>query len=173
MTAAYKLVDENLRREGVLVQLPEEMELNLPFLLPEDGYTCENLRGIPQQLFEFIEPLSRLALCRLFTNPHSLGMWTEFMQTSTVNFHRFSLFFNENFLFQVDNGQNLNTNSNETVTLNKKGNSLGLSIVAAKVTKKLFDFLFDQDASLCFLFSGRIATISRYLYQSDCSGWCG
>lgn len=84
LAATYKHVDENLRREGVLVQLSEEPELNLPFLLPEDGYTCENLRGIPQQLFEFIEPMSRLSLCRLFTNPHSLGMWTEFMQLSTV-----------------------------------------------------------------------------------------
>jgi hypothetical protein len=85
LAAAYKHVDENLRREGVLVQLSEEPELNLPFLLPEDGYTCENLRGIPQQLFEFIEPMSRLSLCRLFTNPHSLGMWTEFMQMQTVS----------------------------------------------------------------------------------------
>lgn len=58
--------------------------MNLPFLLPEDGYTCENLRGIPQQLFEFIEPMSRSSLCRLFTNPHSLGMWTEFMQMQNV-----------------------------------------------------------------------------------------
>ncbi len=84
LAAAYKHVDENLRREGVLVQLAEEPELNLPFLLPEDGYTCENLRGIPQQLFEFIEPMSRSSFCRLFTNPHSLGMWTEFMQTQNV-----------------------------------------------------------------------------------------
>jgi len=84
LAAAYKHVDENLRREGVLVQLAEEPELNLPFLLPEDGYTCENLRGIPQQLFEFIEPMSRASLCRLFTNPHSLGMWTEFMQMQNV-----------------------------------------------------------------------------------------
>ena len=67
------------------MQLSEEPELNLPFLLPEDGYTCENLRGIPQQLFEFIEPMSRLSLCRLFTNPHSLGMWTEFMQMQSVS----------------------------------------------------------------------------------------
>lgn len=91
LNAVYKHVDENLRREGVLVQLGEEPELNLPFLLPEDGYTCENLRGIPQQLFEFIEPMSRTSLCRLFTNPHSLGMWTEFMQMMNVNFNfRFS-----------------------------------------------------------------------------------
>ncbi len=95
LAAAYKHVDENLRREGVLVQLAEEPELNLPFLLPEDGYTCENLRGIPQQLFEFIEPMSRSSLCRLFTNPHSLGMWTEFMQIQNVFFLKtFSIIIN-------------------------------------------------------------------------------
>ncbi|CAF3425822.1 unnamed protein product [Rotaria sp. Silwood2] len=85
LAAAYKYVDENLHREGALVQLAEEPELNLPFLLPEDGYTCGNLCGIiPPQLFEFIEPMSRASLCHLFINPHSLGMWTEFMQIQNV-----------------------------------------------------------------------------------------
>ncbi|CAF2382178.1 unnamed protein product [Rotaria sp. Silwood2] len=127
LAAAYKHVDENLRREGVLVQLAEEPELNLPFLLPEDGYTCENLRGIPQQLFEFIEPMSRASVCRLFTNPHSLGMWTEFMQIQN----------NEN--GHINNDVN---NSIETVTLNKKGNSLGLSIVAAKGESQQFQGIY-------------------------------
>ncbi|CAF0787688.1 unnamed protein product [Adineta ricciae] len=128
LAAAYKHVDENLRREGVLVQLAEEPELNLPFLLPEDGYTCENLRGIPQQLFEFIEPMSRSSLCRLFTNPHSLGMWTEFMEISNVeNGH---------------NNSNDGSHSVETVTLNKKGNSLGLSIVAAKGESQQFQGIY-------------------------------
>ncbi|CAF3013049.1 unnamed protein product, partial [Rotaria sp. Silwood2] len=31
------------RIEDIII---EEPELNLPFLLPEDGYTCENIRGI-------------------------------------------------------------------------------------------------------------------------------
>ncbi|CAF0761282.1 unnamed protein product [Adineta steineri] len=130
LAAAYKHVDENLRREGVLVQLAEEPELNLPFLLPEDGYTCENLRGIPQQLFEFIEPMSRSSLCRLFTNPHSLGMWTEFMQTPNV----------ENVL--TNNNNTEGNQSVETVILNKKGNSLGLSIVAAKGESQQFQGIY-------------------------------
>ncbi|UJR35275.1 hypothetical protein I4U23_028039 [Adineta vaga] len=128
LAATYKHVDENLRREGVLVQLAEEPELNLPFLLPEDGYTCENLRSIPQQLFEFIEPMSRSSLCRLFTNPHSLGMWTEFMQASNM----------ENGLSNSSDG----SHSVETVTLSKKGNSLGLSIVAAKGESQQFQGIY-------------------------------
>jgi len=85
LSIACQHVDENLHREGFSIQLAEESDLNSSFLLPEDGYTCENLRGIPQQLFDFIEPMSRLGLCRLFTNSYSLGLWTEFMQISSVN----------------------------------------------------------------------------------------
>jgi afadin len=81
---AYKHVDENLHREGFRIQLAEESDLNLVFLLPEDGYTCENLRGIPQQLFDLIEPINRTGVCRLFTNSYSLGLWTEFLQLSNV-----------------------------------------------------------------------------------------
>jgi afadin len=90
-------VDENLCREGFVIQLAEEPDLNLPFLLPEDGYTCDNLRGIPQQLFEFIEPMSRLGLCRLFTNSGSMGMWTEFIQIPNVN-QTISLFISFNLI---------------------------------------------------------------------------
>ncbi|CAF3429465.1 unnamed protein product, partial [Rotaria sp. Silwood2] len=61
--------------------------------------------------------MSRASLCHLFTNQHSLGMWTEFMQIQNN-----------------ESGHNNNDENNnvETVTLNKKGNSLGLSIVAVK-----------------------------------------
>ena len=85
LSVASTYVDESLHREGYTIQLAEEEDLNLPFSLPSDGYTCENLRGIPQQLFDFIEPMNRLGLCRFFTHPHSLGMWTEFIQKSKVN----------------------------------------------------------------------------------------
>ncbi|CAM4757051.1 unnamed protein product, partial [Rotaria magnacalcarata] len=113
LSAAYKHVDENLYCAGSPIQLAEELDLAVPFFLPEDGYSCENLRGIPEKLLEFIEPMSRLALCRLFTNSFSLGLWIEFIQ-----------------LPKIDNSKN---NDNiETIILNKKGNSLGLSIVSAK-----------------------------------------
>lgn len=85
LSVAYKNVDENLYREDSPVQLAEEPNSNLPFELPDDGYTCENLRGIPDKLFDFIEPMNRAGLCRLFTNRFSLGLWTEFLNMSKVN----------------------------------------------------------------------------------------
>ncbi|CAM2699473.1 unnamed protein product [Rotaria socialis] len=113
LSAAYKHVDENLYCAGSPIELAEELDLAVPFFLPEDGYSCENLRGIPEKLFEFIEPMSRLALCRLFTNSFSLGLWIEFIQLSKI-------------------GNSKNNDKIETIILNKKGNSLGLSIVSAK-----------------------------------------
>ena len=77
-------VDEHARRQGYRIDLIEESRLNLAFVLPEDGYTCEHLRGIPQPLLEFIKPMGQSGLCRLFTNAHSLGYWTEYMGVSQV-----------------------------------------------------------------------------------------
>jgi len=48
-----------LRREGGEIRLEEELELHLPFLLPEDGYSCDSLRGIPKGFQEFLEPICR------------------------------------------------------------------------------------------------------------------
>ncbi|CAF3620661.1 unnamed protein product [Rotaria sordida] len=120
LSVAYKHVDENLHRKGFLIQLAEEPNLTLPFLFPEDGYTCEHLRGIPEKLFEFIEPMSRLVLCRLFTNSYSLGLWTEFLQISKIE------------------NNNKDNDKIETIILNKKGNNLGLSIVSAKSESQQF-----------------------------------
>jgi hypothetical protein len=114
VSVAYEHVDGNLLRQGSTVQLAEEGNLNSPFVLPEDGYTCENLRHIPRELLEFIEPMNRLGLCGLLTNSRSLGMWTEFLEISNINKYNDRI---------------------ETIVLNKKGNSLGLHIVSAKVRK--------------------------------------
>lgn len=103
ITAVSRQVDEHFP-----VQL-EESDLRLAFVLPEDGYTCEHLNGIPPQLLQFIETISRSVSCRLFIHPHSLGYWTEFMSATQV--------------------QRL-----ETIQLNKKDRGLGLSIVSAKVS---------------------------------------
>ncbi len=78
-------MDEQFYRQGWDVQLAEEIDLKVPFYLPDDGYSWENLRGIPQQLLDFIEPINRLGLCRLYTNSYSVGLWTQFMQISKVN----------------------------------------------------------------------------------------
>jgi hypothetical protein len=121
ISIAYEHVDKKLHRDGLVLQLAEGGDLNVSFLLPDDGYTCETLHHIPQELFEFIEPISQLGLCCLFTNTYSLGMWTEFME--------------------ISNKTKKNVNERiETIVLNKKGNSLGLNIVSAKVRKR---FLFN------------------------------
>ena len=39
--------DELARQDGRLVRLEESRDLQLPFLLPEDGYSSDIVRGIP------------------------------------------------------------------------------------------------------------------------------
>jgi len=53
------MADDLTKNEGREVQLEEDPDLQLPFLLPEDGYSCDTARGIPNGLAEFIEPLAR------------------------------------------------------------------------------------------------------------------
>ncbi len=39
--------------------LEEELELRLAFVIPEDGYSCDNIKGIPNGFQEFLDPLAR------------------------------------------------------------------------------------------------------------------
>jgi afadin len=39
------------------VRLEEDFVLQLPFLLPEDNYSCDIVRGVPGGLLEFLQPL--------------------------------------------------------------------------------------------------------------------
>lgn len=73
------MADELARSDGREVRLEEERELQLPFLLPEDGYSCDVVRGVPQGLAEFLAPLQHAGLCRLSTQPTSSGLWTIYM----------------------------------------------------------------------------------------------
>lgn len=57
---AQNTADENMRYEGQEVRLLEDTELHLPFLLPEDGYSCEFIKGIPKEMMEYVEPLASL-----------------------------------------------------------------------------------------------------------------
>ena len=56
---AENMEDEKIKSDGRDVRLEEDPDLQLPFLLPEDGYSCDTIRGIPNGLGEFIEPLAR------------------------------------------------------------------------------------------------------------------
>ena len=57
---AENTADELTRSDGREVCLEEDEELQLPFLLPEDGYSCDIIRGVPPGLQEFLEPLINL-----------------------------------------------------------------------------------------------------------------
>lgn len=57
VAVAENTADELARSDGRDVQLEEDPDLQLPFLLPEDGYSCDVVRNIPSGLQEFLEPL--------------------------------------------------------------------------------------------------------------------
>jgi afadin len=61
------------------VRLEEDEELGLAFMLPEDGYSCDVVRGLPQGLPEFLGMLQRSGLCRMVPQPNSAGIWTIYM----------------------------------------------------------------------------------------------
>jgi len=52
---AASTVDAQLQEEGRSVSVEETADLNLPFLVPEDGYSCEFVSGMPAGLVEFID----------------------------------------------------------------------------------------------------------------------
>lgn len=50
-------------------RLEEEPDLQLPFLLPEDGYSCDIVKGIPNGLAEFLDPISHTGnICGILSN---------------------------------------------------------------------------------------------------------
>lgn len=57
VAAAEASADELIRSEGRRVQLEESLDLGLPFLLPDAGFSCDTMRGIPPGFLEFLEPV--------------------------------------------------------------------------------------------------------------------
>ena len=57
VAVAENTADELARSDGREVQLQEDPDLQLPFLLPEDGYSCDVVRNVPNGLQEFLDPL--------------------------------------------------------------------------------------------------------------------
>lgn len=57
--AAEASGDKLVRGEGCDVQLEESLDLRLPFLLPEGGFSCDTMTGIPPGLLQFLEPVSQ------------------------------------------------------------------------------------------------------------------
>ena len=81
---AENTVDEMTNSEGREVRLEEDYVLQLPFLLPEDGYSCDIVRGVPNGLVEFIAPLQQVGLCVMTPQPTSSGYWTIYMDRLDV-----------------------------------------------------------------------------------------
>jgi afadin len=99
-------VDDALRLDGQIVQLEEELDLQLPFLLPDDGYSPQVVKGIPNGLKDFVENLLQQSkefwsyhflklimcyhffnfciagICRLIVQPSSSGSWTVHMTSA-------------------------------------------------------------------------------------------
>ncbi|XP_041828575.1 afadin [Melanotaenia boesemani] len=118
--AAEASADNLIRSEGRDIQLEESLDLHLPFLLPEGGYSCDTVKGIPPGFREFLEPICQKGLCSLTSQPKSEGDWTVHFNNSVPS----------------EDGAYLGVNRQpeiETITLHKPLNSgMGVSIVAAK-----------------------------------------
>ena len=79
---AEATVDETTNAEGRAVTLEEDFVLQLPFLLPEDGYSSDIVRGVPGGLTEFLAPLQSEGLCVMTPQPTSSGYWTIYMDNA-------------------------------------------------------------------------------------------
>ncbi|KAM4724608.1 afadin isoform 2-T2 [Anableps anableps] len=118
--AAKASADTLIRSEGGELRLKESLDLHLPFLLPQGGYSCETLRGIPQGFREFLEPICQKGLCCLTSVPDSQGDWTAHFSEHTHT---------DGDLYLAAHRQP----KIENITLHKPLNSgMGVSIVAAK-----------------------------------------
>ncbi|XP_065328056.1 afadin isoform X15 [Pelmatolapia mariae] len=123
VAVAENTADELARSDGREVQLEEDPDLQLPFLLPEDGYSCDVVRSLPNGLQDFLEPLLQRGFCRLTPHPRSPGTWTVHFEGADCDSH-FSA---------ADNSEMPMRKEPEVVTVTlKKHNGMGLSIVAAK-----------------------------------------
>lgn len=59
VAVAQNTADELTRSDGREVKLMEDPDLQLPFLLPEDGYSCDIVKGVPNGLPDFVGPLTQ------------------------------------------------------------------------------------------------------------------
>ncbi|XP_015803030.3 afadin isoform X10 [Nothobranchius furzeri] len=123
VAVAENTADELARSDGREVQLEEDPDLQLPFLLPEDGYSCDVVRNLPNGLQDFLEPLLQRGFCRLVPHPRSPGTWTVHFEGAD----------NDNHFSAADTSEMPMRKEPEVVTVTlKKHNGMGLSIVAAK-----------------------------------------
>nr|CAD7265746.1 unnamed protein product [Timema shepardi] len=131
LQVAENVADELARSDGREIRLEEDAELQLPFLLPEDGYSCDVVRGVPQGLAEFLAPLQQAGLCRMTTQPTSSGLWTIYM----THDHNTSVRSPSSMSNRSDGARCLPSHPEvHVIKLHKSASGMGLSIVAAKVS---------------------------------------
>uniref|UniRef100_A0A665V4T0 Afadin, adherens junction formation factor a n=1 Tax=Echeneis naucrates TaxID=173247 RepID=A0A665V4T0_ECHNA len=87
VAVAENTADELARSDGREVQLEEDPDLQLPFLLPEDGYSCDVVRSLPNGLQDFLDPLLQRGFCRLTPHPRSPGTWTVHFEGADCDSH--------------------------------------------------------------------------------------
>ncbi|XP_026827984.1 afadin isoform X9 [Ooceraea biroi] len=128
---AESVADTLARADGREIRLEEEPILGLSLLLPEDGYSCEIVRGVPPGLAEFLAPLQRDGLCRMAAQPTSSGYWTIYMIDHN-NLRSPSAMSNRSGGYISHINQNQAQPEIHVIKLHKSTNGMGLSIVAAK-----------------------------------------
>ncbi|KAJ8917520.1 hypothetical protein NQ315_005569 [Exocentrus adspersus] len=113
--AAESVADELARAEGREVTLYEDPAPPLQLLLPDDGFSCDVVQGVPPGLADFLHPLQASGLCRLAAQPTSSGHWTVYMTAP-----------------RPPSAMSTTQPEVQVIRLHKAGGGMGLSIVAAK-----------------------------------------
>ncbi|GAB0100153.1 afadin [Sergentomyia squamirostris] len=116
---AESVADELTLADGREVLLEESTDTQLALLLPEDGFSCDVVRGIPAGLVDFLTPLQNSGMCRLAAQPTSIGLWTVYMH----QYNQRSPSAMSSKMPQPDI---------QVIKLHKTTGGMGLSIVAAK-----------------------------------------
>ncbi|XP_077977276.1 uncharacterized protein LOC144432854 isoform X2 [Glandiceps talaboti] len=146
VAVAQNTADELTRSDGRDVKLEEDPDLQLPFLLPEDGYSCDIIRGVPNGLPEFLAPIESTGICRLTLQANAKGgSWTVHFvggggggDSSKSPVDGFSTVEKPQQMSQQQQGipydANIPPGEAEvyTVSFTKGNTGMGLSIVAAK-----------------------------------------
>ena len=57
MLLAQSHVSDLTQGDGTELNLEEDPNLELSFLIPQHGYSCDTFRGIPPGLQDFLEPM--------------------------------------------------------------------------------------------------------------------
>uniref|UniRef100_A0A1I7W4Y3 Afadin n=1 Tax=Loa loa TaxID=7209 RepID=A0A1I7W4Y3_LOALO len=117
--------DAMATQDEASIKLEEEPQLQLPFLLPQDGYSPDLIRGLSPAFAEVISGLQAQGLCRFLPQNHSSGSWTVFLKAGSAS---------EESTKMIGSLQKLQERDPEIVmvSINRGTGGIGLSIVAAQ-----------------------------------------